>query len=277
MPKRAGSVKQPRPEGSVHPDHLLHMWMGDPEKAPKRRRSAPTGLVVAGSLVTLAALALMAKFAVDVLGIVLALAAVGIALHVLGIRLAESDILSPGWLLIILLGVALFAYAFFVPAESVAGLGRYMPRWMVAGLEWSEQHGWAGRALGGPGGGGTAPVSVEPAAPARGADSAPSSSSPAPNLVVTLSSAVVTRGQPVTLMARSANRNDGANAASVRFYDGGTLLGAADTRAEGRARMAYLTVRGLAAGTHEIRAESVGPLGGRGGLSEPVRLTVVGR
>jgi hypothetical protein len=269
-------VKQAQRDGTVHPDNLLHLWMGNDRGSgsPPGRQRQRIGVTVLTASIAVIAAALMAKFAIDLLAIVLALVGAGIVLHVLGISLAESDILSPGWLLIILLGIALFAYAFLVPAESVAGLGRYMPKWMITGLERSEQHGWAQRAFTGPGGAGTAPVTVEPPPASDRADY----SSPAPpSLVLSASSQATTPGQAVTLMARTGNTDNGSENASVRFYDGGTLLGAADLKTEGRTRIAYLTVRGLAAGTHEIRAELVGPPGGWSGISEPLRITIVSR
>lgn len=264
------------PEGRVHPQQLLNLWMGDKQEAGSRRQPLPTGLVVALAAGGAIALLLLAKYALDVLTILLALAAVGLVLHVLGLRLAESDILSPGWFLIIVLGVALFAYAFFVPAQSVAGLSRYMPKWMVAGLEWSESHGWGQRALTGPGDSGTAPAPVAGTAGSPSGTEASTSATPAPSVMLTSSSPTSLQGQPVTLMARMAGTD--AAPGRVVFYDGSLLLGTAEVKSEGRVWIAYLTVRGLAVGEHEIRAELVGPLGGRGGQrSEPLRHMVLRR
>lgn len=264
-------MKQARPEDTVHPDKLLK-YLAGPGESPRsqRRDRMPTGVTVALVVVGLVLVALMAKYALDILGIVLALVAIGIVLHVLGMRLAESNILSPGWFLIVLLGLALFAYAYFVPAESVAGLGRYMPKWMVAGLEWSESRGWGQRALGGPAGGTGQPTAFEPAAPPA-PSSAPSSrdSSGALSMALTASSGASVNGQPVTFMARLSGIVEGQR--TVRFYDGARLLGTAQVRTEGRTRIAYLTVTGLGAGDHEIRAELTYTAGSSMALSPPLR------
>ena len=45
------------------------------------------------------------------------------------------------------LSVALAAYMMLVPADSVAGVGKRMPKWVVNALTWSESHGWAQRGL----------------------------------------------------------------------------------------------------------------------------------
>ena len=282
-------MKRAEPRDAANRESLLHLWMGAAEEPPPPRRSLPSApaLAVLG-LAAAIVVALLAKYAIDALAILLALSAVGLVLHFLGMRLAESDILSPGWFLIIVLGAALVAYALFVPANSVAGLNRYMPKWALAALEWSESRGWAQRAFVGPGGGGTAPsplgagagVAPSSATAAGSASTTPANTGTggtgAPSVMLSASATSVLQGQPITLMARLPG-GSASSPTSVRFYDGLAVLGTADVKAEGRARIAYLTVRGLSVGRHEIRAEMVGTLGIGSGRSEPLRLTVLRR
>lgn len=270
-------MKRAQTEGPVHPETLLDLWMGDEDRRSRPPGWRPSrGMVIGISMAGALIVALLLKYALDVLAILLVLAAVGIALHILGIRLAESEILSPGWFLIFVLATALVAYAVLVPADSMAGLGRYMPKWMVAALEWSESRGWGQRVLIGPGGTNAArPVDVDtsPAPPPSRPVETPASS-PAATLVVTASSPTTTEGQPVTFMARLPGDAAAEGQPIVRFFDGRRLLGTASLKADGQTRMAYLTVNGLTAGEHEIRAYLVGPLGATGGESLPLRHTV---
>jgi hypothetical protein len=258
-------VKRRKPADTVHPETLLDLWMADKSGAPVTRKRRPQlGTVVVSSVIVLVVGAVLAKFAIDVLGVLVALVAVGLVLHVLGIRLAESEILSPSWLLIILLAIGLFAYAFLVPTESVAGLGRYMPRWLVAGLEWSEQHGWAARAL-----------SPDRTAPVTSVDTTPIGGTAAtgpvrqPAVVLTATRQTATEGEPITLMARGAAGESARG--TVRFYDGRRLIGSAELKAEGGTGIAYLTLSELPAGTHELHAELAGAAGSPG---ETLRLVV---
>jgi hypothetical protein len=279
-------VKQAEPgrtKETTHPERLLDLWMGEQELvAVRAARPRLTAVKLAGVLAGIIAIALLAKYALDVLTILLALTAVGLALHVLGIRLAESELLSPGWFLILVLGVALVGYALFVPASSVAGLGQYMPKWMVAAMEWSESKGWGQRVLVGPGD--TREASPTPVAgtnppPAPTDAGTRSTSRPIPvALALSASTPTSLQGQPVTFMARLTGPEPAGVRESVAFYDGLTSLGTADVRLEGRVRMAYLSVRGLGVGEHQIRATLVGPLGGvGGGSSQVLRHTVVRR
>lgn len=70
---------------------------------------------------------------------------------------------------------------------------------------------------------------------------------------------------------------DDTTTRQVTFYDGLTRLGAADVRAEGRARIASLGVRGLAVGEHEFRATAGGLLDGASGRPATLRHTVLPR
>ena len=83
-------------------------------------------------------------------------------------------------------------------------------------------------------------------------------------------------GEPVFLTARLSAWAEASNSVgSVRFHDGLTLLGAADVRKEGQARVASLRVIGLSVGRHEITAQLVGPLGLASAASAPVVHVVV--
>ena len=274
---RVKKAKSGRVGGTTDPETLLKLWMAQrKERASRQRR--PRGVTVVLVLVAAIALVVMAKYALDVLGILLALIVIGLLLHTLQIKLAESDILSPGWLIIIVLSVAFFAYAFVVPATSVAALGRYVPKWLVTALEWSEERGWGHRALLGPGetgGGPTAVVSTPVSEPSSASPSTAWALSSSPAVALSASSNTSTRGQTVTFMARVSNSTEGRQA--VRFYDGPTALGTSDVRQEGPVKIAYLAVRGLAVGQHEIRAEVVDAFGAGTGPSPLLRHTVEDR
>lgn len=277
--------------GVTDPKDLLDLWMGDSDEAPASER--PPGLLIFVALVCVGVLAVvLAKYAVDVLFILLALAALvvlGFLLHLIGTWLADSDVLSPAWFTIIVLIVALIAYMTLVPA-TLAGGARFVPEPVVRFLEWSESHGWAQRVfVGPPGGADTAPGpigTVEVTTPARptvapgSAASQPASSAASdavtPSLTLTASQSTSALGEPVQFTARlvSAAEPSGATP-SVRFRDGIAVIGAADVRMEGQARVAYLTVRGLPEGRHEITAELVGALGLASARSAPLVHVVV--
>jgi hypothetical protein len=279
-------VKQADPHqanGITDPRSLLDMWIGESEDGgPPRRRRPPKVVMIALTFVAVCLSVILLKYAVDVLLILLVLIAIGVVLHVVGIRLAESDILSPAWFLIIVLGCALVAYTLLVPAQSSAALAKHTPKWVTSALEWSESRGWGQRVLIGPAGGADRSPSTSEApsaTPSGPGASAPRSDSgasrPAPPVTVTASARTSVAGQPITLMARLSEVADGQR--SVRFYDGSTLMGTAEVKQEGRARIAYLTVANLGVGQHEIRAELAYTIGSSLDLSPPVRHTVLPR
>ena len=154
-------------------DELLELWMGDPADPPPTRRRVPTPVLAGGAILSAAVVIVLARFAADVLLIGLALAIVGVVLHVLGTWLAESDILSPAWFTVFVLGSALGAWALFYPADGLEGFGRYVPKQVLQFLEWSEARGWGQRVLLGPSVGNRAPQSL----PSLGATAAPAPSS----------------------------------------------------------------------------------------------------
>jgi len=255
--------------------------MGSPAPAPSTRRHS-TVLAVAGGLVGVALTLVLARYAIDVLFFLVGLAVLGLLLHLLGTWLAESDLLSPGWFTIVVLGAALAAWAFLVPAEGLSGLGRYVPKPVADAFEAMESRGWAGRALVGPGGGGPAPANTlgggagtpsgrRPIVTTRsdGAATARSGTPSSATLTLTASRPTTTLGEAVVFTAR-LTPGTSVRAGSVSFYDGSLLLGSADLRREGGGLIAYLSVAGLAVGTHEIRAQA-------GGDSSSVRHRVLAR
>jgi hypothetical protein len=250
-------------------EKLLHYWLGEPaegESAPPGRK-LPRAVLLAGGAVAVIAVLLLLKYAVDVLLVVVVVACFALALHALGLRLAESEILSPGWLLVIVLGILLLGYVLVVPTRTVAEWRRYVPRPLLAALDWSERRGWAHRAFLGDGG---STRQTEPPLP----DTTPPSADASPALLtVGTSQESVGEGRSVTLTAR-LRRGEAASGRRVRFLDGATEVGVVEFQADGRT--ASLTVR-LAPGVHEIRGQIVGSLGDSLRLSPPVRVTVVRR
>jgi len=192
--------------------------------------------------------------------------------------LAQTKIFSAGWLFIFLVGALLLAYAFLTPADTLGALGRYTPAWVVAVLDWSEERGWAGRALSGSGSGGTA--SSPPAAPVTQAptlDTRTTEAASRSRLQLSASTEAIAAGGQLTLMARASSAAGTTEVTGVRFYDGNALLGSAELKVEGGARIAYLTVSRLEPGVHEVRAEAIGPFGAGAGTSDAVRVTVFSR
>jgi hypothetical protein len=274
MTARGGDRSGSRPD-------MLKLWTGAPEDPGPSRPSGLRRFLVA-ILVTFGAVTavLLAKYAVDALGILLALLVAGLILKILGSRLAESRLLSPGWLATMAFGAAVLGYGFLAPSDSVAGLASYVPRPVVEFLEWSQGHGWGHVAfVSEPGpGGSSGPAGMlraggsTAAAPSGGPGVQPSAAAtPGPGsttLALSQSRASSFLGEPVYLTARLSD--EAGSVQSVRFRDGSTVLGAADVRPDGQARVATLVVRGLSEGRHEITAELVGALALTGTTSDPL-------
>jgi len=228
---------------------------------------------VAGVAVGAVVLIGLAKYAFDVLLIGLALLGIGLALHILGTWLAESDLLSPAWFTICVLAVALGAWALFYPTDGLEGLGRYVPKPVVKFLEWSENKGWGQRVLFGPGGGGSASTGVGPAS--AGPPPSPASHSVAPPpvgasaavITVAASATSLREGQALVLTARVSGAPPAASV--LTFYDGLLPLGEVPLAAGNRARVASFTVT-LPRGLHRITAS----LGLAGPRSEALQITV---
>jgi hypothetical protein len=273
-------------ESEKKPD-LLQLWLGQTEETPPPRRS-PVGSLfrLLVGLAGVVALVLLAKYAVDVLTIVLALLVTGLVLHIVGTKLAQSTLLSPGPIAIAVAVVALLAYAFMAPSDGPVSLPEPVARF----LAWSEERGWGHRAF--------APEPAPPwnvDRPATAASATPPpteapSPSPAGSTGTTgttgdaavipppssapvslgISSPISQSGQSVVLTARLG---EGTERSEIEFYDGTALLGTATVRVEAGARIASLTVA-LAPGEHTLRAAIPGTWGLWSRRSEPVRHTV---
>lgn len=252
---------------------LLELWMGSAEDRPApSRRVSPSVLASGVGLAAIVTIGL-ARYAVDVLLIGLALLGIGLALHTLSTWLAESDLLSPGWFTILVLAIAVGAWALFYPAEGLESLGRYIPKPVVEFLEWSESKGWGQRLLIGPGDGGSGPTRIGPASagppssPPSRSVAPPAAGTPATVITVTASATSLREGQAVVLTARVSGAS--ATGGVVTFYDGPRALGEVPVAAGDRARVASLTVT-LSRGLHRITAS----LGLAGPRSEALEIRV---
>lgn len=250
---------------TTSPGELLHLWMGEPlsEPAPPRARG-PLPFVGAAAVVLLAIA--LAKWAADVLLLIVALVAIGLLLHVVGTWLTESDLLSPGWFLALVLAAALGFWAFFYPTDGLEGLGRYVPKPVAQFFAWSESRGWAQRVLLRIGGHGA------PVVGGTSSEGSAANADVAEDLTVTASRATARVGEPVGLTARFKSAS--APPASIRFYDGLRLLGSAPVASDGRAWVASLTVTDLEPGNREITAVA-GGLSRVGTTTATVRVSVL--
>jgi hypothetical protein len=257
-------------------EELLRLWMGDTdEEVPPPRRRVSTPVVLACIAVAAVAGLALAKYAVDVLVISIVLVGGGLLLHFVGTWLAESDILSPGWFLVMLLATALAGWALVHPMASAQRLGRYVPGPVAKFFEWSESKGWGQRLLIGPGtersapSTGVAPGSAPVSPPSRSVEPPRSATASGPTLSITSSAAAVRVGQPVSLTAHLTGASTSATPGIVTFYDGLLPLGQAQLASRGRSRTASLTIT-LPSGRHRITA-SAGLTGPR---SEAMLITV---
>jgi len=265
----------------------LELWAGEPLNGDG---GAPRGHGpgVLAAAVAVAVAALLAKYAVDVLLLLAALLVVALVLRRLGGWVARSDLLSPGWLLAIVLLLALGTWL-FVPqswAKRNLRLGRYVPKPVVSLLQKSQARGWATVAFldleadtGNPApllGPQTQPRALE--RPRRDSGSSPRSSASGAALVVSAYPSPSQAGGRVTLTARlSVVVPAGGVTAMARFYDGPILLGTSNLRQDGQAQVAFLDVLGqLETGWHEISAV-VGLPGGGSLRSTPLRHRVTAR
>ena len=79
-------VEPKHDNGFIDPDSLLHLWMGDHDTPPPRRNWPSTPVLLVSSVLSVALLLGLLKYAIDVLLILLVVAAVGLVLHIVGIR-----------------------------------------------------------------------------------------------------------------------------------------------------------------------------------------------
>ena len=261
-------------ETPAKPD-LLEMWTGESDVEPDGPRSSPLRQFML-VLLTVAAVVLcvvLAKYAVDVLTILLMMTLAVLVLRAVESILVESSFFTFGMFGVLLLGAAVLAYAFMGPRAGFSTLARYVPAPVVAFLNWSETHGWGHTALIDFGPGETSPEPASAPEPEAASPTPRAAASPAasPALTLTASNSSSARGEPVYLTARLAGAADASSpAASIRFRDGLVVLGSADVRQEGQARVAVLTVRGLSEGRHEFTAELVGTFGFASATSTPL-------
>jgi hypothetical protein len=263
-----GDKHEPEPK----PD-LLELWAGDPAEPPAPQPSGLHWLVqTLLAVVALAVILLLAKYAIDILAIVVGLGAVAVVLHVVGERVVRSNFLTRGWLLptAMAVGVGLFvAYPFIAP-EGASSLERFVPQPVVEFFDWSESHGWGQRAVytqPGP-----APARApRSSSPARSAASEASAGSEGAAVSLTTSSPTATAGKRIVFTARLG---PGVNASEVAFYDGDTKIGAGTVITAGSERVAYLQVSTLKPGVHDITVVLPGGFGGSTRRSAPVRVTV---
>jgi hypothetical protein len=136
-------------ERDPKPD-LVDWWMGEsayvPPPTPSRqRRFVRALLAVSAVAVTLA----LAKYAIDVLAILVVLTAFFVALHIVRRRVEWSKARSPGWvwLAVIAVVVALFVAFPVVKSGGASALSRYVPEAITDFLVWSQSHGWGNLAL----------------------------------------------------------------------------------------------------------------------------------
>ena len=262
-------MKVPDADESPEPRKLLDFWMGGLRLDSEPPRRSGTAAILATAALSIAGLLLLAKYAADILVLLVPIAIALAALHLVLQALMRSTLLSPGWLMAGLLVVGLFAWL-FVP-NDLFHEERWIPRPIVRILEWSQTRGWGHTALSPDRAGGpeTAPAAAD--------------SGEAPfelalgGATVTLSASQPSSapGEPIVLTARLPD-DVPASAAGlrVRFYDGATELGTAAIGTEWGSRVAHLTVTTLAAGDHQITAEIVGSSGGAGARSAPLRHVV---
>jgi hypothetical protein len=245
--------------------------LNEPDSAvgPQQRKWLTAGVVVA----TIVAV-LLVKFAFDVFVIVFLFACLALVLHAGSKLIAESELLSPAWIVITLLLVATAVWV-VTPSETLEKalrFERYLPQPVIAFLDWSAERGWAQRVLvpGGPGGGadtttGSAPGSFDIAKPL---DSPVTNS---PRSTVTLSRGIsvtvstlqtaIRVGQPVTITATvTFARAPSPNASTtVRFLDGGLQIGSAPITLSGTIAVASITTTAMLLGDHTITASYAGP------------------
>ncbi len=264
-----GEHHEPEPK----PD-LLEFWAGEPAGPPAPPPSGLHWLVQALlAVATLAVILLLAKYAIDILLILVGLGAVGVVLHVIGERVVQSNFLSPGWIwpTVIAVGVGLFiAYPVFAPdgAASLSALRAEGGRGLLR-LEREPRVGTS-RALHAARDGACASGALQHVGGVRSV-AGRCTQRGTRRFRLTASSPTSRAGQRVVF---TAWLDAGENASEVAFYDGDAVIGAGTVITQGTGRVAYLQVTTLKAGVHDITASiSAGP-SRSARRSAPVRVTV---
>lgn len=258
---------------------LLEMWAGESQVEAEAPRSVSRRRLLLELILAAVLAVVLAKYAVDVLFVLLVMAIAALVLHIVEKRLVTTGVFTIGGIAIIVCGGAFLGYLFFAPSAVYEAMADHVPGPVFAFFDWSESHGWGQTALvhepdsGGTRSRPTPAASSEPTAGTRA--SAPAATS----LSLTLSSSPSssTLGAPVFLTARlSGDPDEIGPSPGIRFRDGSTVIGAADARQDGRVWLATFTASFLGEGRHELTAELVGSLGFASARSEPVVLVVVG-
>jgi hypothetical protein len=267
MDKDARQKDEPKPD-------LLELWMGESEESAETTSRSPWWRPILLLLLATALAVILAKYAVDVLVVLLVMAVAALVLRIIESHLVESGSFTLGTVAIFLCGAAVLGYLLIAPSGAYEFMAQHVPAPITAFFAWSENHGWGHTALARePGSDLTAPGPASTPAP-EAASSTPRSATPpaaSPSLALTVSSSSSMQGEPVYLTARlSGALDESSPSASVRFRDGSTVLGAANVRLEGRSLVATLAVRGLSEGRHELTAELIGTLGVASVTSHPV-------
>lgn len=254
---------------------LLKLWMGSgqEEAAPEHSGLVRRFLTVVLALCGLIGLILMAKYAIDVLAIVLGISIAGVLLHAVATRVAGSYLLSPGGLAMVVFGVLLMGYAVLGSGRSFEIIAKYVPAPVHRFFDWSEEHGWARHALSPadvPSSGASSPaVDSQPSRPASDTPAGAGGT----GLALAASSGSSAVGQPIALSVRLApGLVAPGSRATVRFYDGSTVIAETEVRSDGQSQIAVATVGSLSEGRHQITAELVGA---SSAVSQPV-IHVVG-
>jgi len=204
------------------------------------------------------------RFAVDILLWVLVLGLFALVLHYLMVWLAESELLSAPWLLIIVLTAGAATWMLWPGSsfQQTTDVTQYLPAPIAKALEWAEERSLTRRALVAspapaeagerPAGGRTAGPPSEPVPTGGGRGFAIGSGS------IRLTGAAASRvGEPVTLVA-TVRAPAPTQAGAVQFFDGPMLLGEAALEQAGNSFRASFTAIGLSVGTHRITARHAG-------------------
>jgi len=230
----------------------------DREKAPS---AVLPGVALAAGIILFL---FLLRFAVDILLWVLVLALFALVLHAVMSWLAETELLSAPWLLIIVLTIGAATWMLWPGSsfQETADVRQYLPAPIAKALEWAEERSLTRRALASspapaqtaerPAGGSVAGPRSEPVSTGRGTRLAIGSGP------VRLTGAAASRlGEPVTLVA-TVRAPDRSQAGTVQFFDGSLLLGEAALEQVGGSSRASFTATGLSAGTHRITAHYAG-------------------
>lgn len=193
------------------------------------------------------------RFAVDILLWVGVLALFAIVMHYLTLWLAESELLSAPWLLIVALTVGAATWMLWPESSFQQGLDvtAFLPVPAVRALEWAEERSLTRRAL------------VTTFARGVGAGFAPAgdttvgSAARSGSIVLTAVPATSRVGEPVTFVA-IVSPSGSTPTGVVQFFDGPVLLAQVTLERAGGAGQASFTTTALPAGTHRITARCGG-------------------